>query len=144
MIRPFQGLRNAVLGRRADRRLTRRIQVQIPLSVQGQGPRTSSFSEDTRTISINANGGQMSLLMPVLAGQRLRVTNHGNGRTEEALVVWAKPKSPSGMNIGFQFSSPMPQFWANLEIGKNAKSGAEGGRRTKCAIPLKRVLSLKE
>ena len=134
MIRPFQGLRNAVFGRRPDRRLTRRIQVQIPLSVQGQGPRISSFNEDTRTISINANGGLMSLVMPVLPGQRLLVTNHGNERTEEALVVWAKPKSPSGMNIGFRFSSATPQFWANLEIGKNARGGAEGGNCTQRLI----------
>ncbi len=125
MIRPFQGLRNAVLGRRVDRRVTRRIQVQIPLSVQGQGPRAAPFSEDTRTISINANGGLMSLLMPVLPGQRLLVTNHGNERTEEALVVWAKPRSPSGMNIGFRFSAAMPQFWADLEIGKNGRDAGD-------------------
>ena len=123
MIRPFQQMWSAVLGRRVDRRLTRRIQVQIPLSVQGQGARTHSFCEDTRTISINAHGGLMSLLMPVQPGQRLLVTNHGNERTEEALVVWAKPKSPSGMNIGFRFSSATPQFWANLEIGKKRDLG---------------------
>lgn len=118
MIRPFQGMWSTVRGRRVDRRLTRRIQLQIPLSVEGQGPRSGSFHEDTRTISINAHGGMMSLVMPVLPGQRLLVTNQGNERTQEALVVWAKPKSPSGMNIGFRFSSPTPQFWANLEIGK--------------------------
>lgn len=123
MIRPFQGLRNAVLGRRVDRRVTRRTQVQIPLSVQGQGPRIDSFCEDTRTISINAHGGLMSLLMPVQPGQRLLVTNHGNERTEEAMVVWAKPKSPSGMSIGFRFPSATPQFWANLEIGKKQDLG---------------------
>jgi len=118
MVRRLRELWSAVLRRGVDRRLTRRVEVQIPLSVQGEGPIRNSFCEDTRTISINAHGGLMSIQMPVLPGQRLLVTNHGNEKTEEALIVWAHPKSPSGMNIGFRFSSAKPQFWANLEIGK--------------------------
>jgi len=119
MVRQLRELWSVVRRRGVDRRLTRRVEVQIPLSVRGEGPIRNSFREDTRTIAINAHGGLMSIQMPVLPGQRLLVTNHGNEKTEEAVIVWAQPKSPSGMNIGFRFSSAKPQFWANLEIGKS-------------------------
>lgn len=117
MARQFKHSWSAVFHKSVDRRLTRRVQVQLPVSVQGHGLGRDSFCDDARTVSINADGGQIFMLMPVHPGQRLLVTNHGNEQTEEAVVVWAKAKSPSGMNIGFRFSSAAPQFWANLEIG---------------------------
>lgn len=118
MLRQFRESWSAIVGRRVDRRATRRVEVQLPVSVQGLGPRSEAFCEEVRTISINANGGMMALRMPVLPGQRLVVTNRANEQTEEALIVWARPKSPSGTNLGFRFSSANPRFWANLEIGR--------------------------
>ena len=118
MIPQFHQFWTAAPKKAGDRRLTRRVLVEIPLSVEGESPRRDSFRENTRTISINAHGGLMALLMPVQPGQRLLVTNHGNERTQEAVVVWAKLRHPSGMNIGFRFSAATPQFWSNLEIGQ--------------------------
>jgi hypothetical protein len=118
MLRQFRESWRAIVRRGVDRRATRRVEVQLSISVQGLGPRSEAFCEEARTISINAHGGMMSLIMPVLPGQRLVVTNHGNELTQEAVIVWARPKSPSGTNLGFRFSSANPEFWANLEIGK--------------------------
>ncbi len=118
MLRQFRQTWNAILRRGVDRRLTRRVQVQLPISVKGFGPRSDEFCEEVRTICINAHGGLTSIRMPILAGQRVVVTNHGNEQTQEAVVVWAQPASPSGTNIGFRFPSANPKFWAHLEIGK--------------------------
>lgn len=118
MLRQFKESWSAILRKGVDRRGTRRVFVQLPIFVQGFGPRSDAFSEEARTISINAHGGLMSIRMPVLPGQRLVVTNHANEQTQETMVVWARPKSPSGTHIGFRFLSPNPRFWANLEIGK--------------------------
>ena len=118
MLRQFKESWSTILRRGVDRRGTRRVFVQLPISVEGLGPRSDAFREEVRTVSINANGGMMSLRMPVLPGQRLVVTNHANDQTRETVVVWARPKSPSGTNIGFRFSAANPEFWANLEIGK--------------------------
>lgn len=126
VVHHLRELWSAIRRRGVDRRLTRRVQVQIPLSVQAQCLGSDSICEVTRTISINAHGGLMSIpvpAQPVQPGQRLLVTNHGNEQTQEAVVVWARAKGPSNMKIGFRFSSAKPQFWANLEIGKHAHPG---------------------
>jgi hypothetical protein len=113
MLRQFKGL-----WRRRDRRLTRRVQVQIPLVVYVDSPGEDPFHEDTRTASINVDGGLMPMKRPIQLGQRLLVTNLGNEQTQEAVVVAVRGRKRGRMDIVFRFPTPKPQFWSNLEIGK--------------------------
>jgi hypothetical protein len=123
MSKIFDALKRAELLRAkrkeyTDRRLTGRIQVQIPLFVYGYTLTEDPFCEDTCTVVINANGGLMSMHTPVRRGQRLLMTNGGNEQTQEGVVVSVGAQGPGGMDVAFRFPSPTPQFWSNSQIVK--------------------------
>jgi hypothetical protein len=102
-----------------ERRRTPRVYVHIPLFVYGRTPAGDPFHEETWTISINGSGGLISMSSCVQPGQRLVVTNQGNDQTEQCIVVSVKAGPTDGSKIALKFPAPMPQFWRQLEIGKN-------------------------
>ena len=101
-----------------ERRQTVRIYVQIPLFVYGYTPRGDPFHEEARSVAINAGGALISMQSPVWARQRLLVTNSGNDQTQECVVVSAGVRPGHNFDVAFQFPTPLPQFWRNVEIGK--------------------------
>jgi hypothetical protein len=98
----------------ADRRVTSRIYVRIPLSIYGVG--RDPFYEETYTISINGTGGLILMASNVQPNQRILVRNQGNDQTQECVVV-SVVAQPAGSHVAFEFPTPMPQFWHGLEIG---------------------------
>jgi hypothetical protein len=102
-----------------ERRRTPRVDVHIPLFIYGRTPAGDPFHEETWTISINGGGGLISMSSRVKPGQRLAVTNQGNDQTEQCVVVSVMAGSTDSSKIALKFPTPMPQFWRQLEIGKN-------------------------
>jgi hypothetical protein len=102
-----------------DRRLTPRVYVRIPLFVYGRTPSGDPFHEEARTISINGAGGLISMSSRVQPGQRLALTNHGNDKTEQCIVVSVAGGLADANKIALKFPTPMPQFWRELEIGRS-------------------------
>jgi hypothetical protein len=100
-----------------DRRMTSRIYVRIPLFIYGYTLGGDPFYEETYTIAVNGGGGLISMTSGVQSGQRLVVTNEGNDQTQECIVVSVRP---NGRHIALKFPNSMPQFWRDLEIGKNS------------------------
>jgi hypothetical protein len=100
-----------------DRRTTSRIHVRIPLFVYGYTPGGDPFYEETFSIVVNGAGGLISMTSDVRPGQRLVVTNEGNDRNQECVVVSVEPYRS---HIALKFPAPTPQFWRDLEIGKSA------------------------
>jgi hypothetical protein len=112
-----------------SRRRTERIHVRIPLFVYGYARDDEvPFYEDTCTIVINAHGALISMQTTVQPGQRLLVTNEGNERSQEGVVVSVGAKKRGGADVAFTFSAPIPQFWSNLEIGRRADPAGRPNR----------------
>jgi hypothetical protein len=101
-----------------DRRGTRRVSVHIPVFVYGRTQGGDPFYEETYTILVNGYGGLISMSSPVRPGQQLAVTNQGNDRTEQCVVVSIEASATDRSNIALRFPTSMPQFWRGLEIGK--------------------------
>ncbi len=91
-------------------------QVKLPLFVYGYGPDGAPFYEQAYTIAANARGGLMSLQAPVQPGQRLLITNKENECSQECVVEFLGARLARGVDVGFEFSEPAPQFWATGEI----------------------------
>jgi len=100
-----------------DRRATSRIDAHLPLFIYGSLRGGDPFYEETLTISISGTGGLILMASSVQPGQRIMVTNQGNDRTQECVVV-SVAAQPAGLYVAFKFPTPMPQFWHGLEIGK--------------------------
>ena len=100
-----------------DRRATSRIDAHLPLFIYGSLPDGDPFYEETFTISINGTGGLILMASSVQPGQRIMVMNQANDQTQECVVVSVAAQS-AGNYVAFKFTTPVPQFWHGLEIGK--------------------------
>jgi hypothetical protein len=98
-------------------RATNRIAAHLPLFIYGSLLGGDPFYEETFTISINETGGLIWMASRVEPAQRIMVTNQANDQTQECLVV-SVVAQPAGSYVAFRFSTPTPQFWHGLEIGK--------------------------
>src|SRR5690348_18367030 len=97
-----------------DRLVNGGTHVHLPLSIYGLS--SDSFYEETCTVSIDGSGGLVLIASSVRPGQRILVTNQGNGRMQECVVV-SVVAQPAGSQVAFKFRAPMPQFWRGMEIG---------------------------
>jgi hypothetical protein len=100
-----------------NRRATNRIAAHLPLFIYGSLLGGDPFYEETFTISIHETGGLIWMAGSVEPGQRLMVTNQANDQTQECVVV-SVVAQPAGSYVAFRFSTPAPQFWHGMEIGK--------------------------
>ena len=100
-----------------DPRATGRINARLPLFLYGSLLGGDPFYEETFTISINETGGLIWMAGRVEPGQRIMVTNQANDQTQECVVI-SVVAQPAGSYVAFRFSTPTPQFWHGLEIGK--------------------------
>lgn len=94
-------------------------QMSLPLFIYGYGLDGEPFYEHASTIATNERGGLMSLSTPVRPGQRLVITNKENERSQECVVGFLGAQLSRGIDVGFEFSNPMPDFWRSTDLGKN-------------------------
>jgi general secretion pathway protein A len=100
-------------------------QIELPLFVYGYGPDGSPFYEQALTIATNERGGLISLSSPVQLGQRLIITNKENECSQECVVEFLGARLARGVDVAFEFASPMPQFWRPRETEEDAMRKAQ-------------------
>jgi hypothetical protein len=110
------------LPKQAVSNRTPRVQAQIPMFVYGYRSGNIPFHEEARTIAIDSHGGLICMQTAVEPGQRLFVINEANERTQECAVVYADAYMGNVIAVEIEFSTPMSQFWHDLEIGKTFRS----------------------
>ena len=97
-------------------------QVKLPLFVYGYGADGNPFYEHAHTIAMNARGGLISMSTPVEPGQRLLITNKENECSQECVVEFLGARLSRGVDVAFEFSTPMPEFWGARQLEKNPTS----------------------
>jgi hypothetical protein len=102
-----------------DHWTTNCLYVRVALFVYGYTADDIPFHEVTYTIAINAQGGWIVMRTRVQPGQRLVVTNQGNEWTQECIVVSIRVGQAQGIEVAVEFPNPLPDFWRNLETGKD-------------------------
>lgn len=100
-------------------------QVKLPLFVYGYGADGNPFYEHAHTIAMNPRGGLISMSTPVQPGQRLLITNKENERSQECVVEFLGARLSRGVDVAFEFPSPMPEFWGASQLQKNPASEGE-------------------
>lgn len=100
-------------------------QIKLPLFVYGCGPDGEPFYEHAHTVATNARGGLISLNTPVEPGQRLVITNKENECSQECVVGFLGARLARGVDVAFEFPTPMPQFWGPRELEKTATSESD-------------------
>lgn len=88
-----------------------RVLLSVPIHVSGKTAENKDFTEETRTLVVNAHGALISLAAPVAAGQSITVENRAMNRTLECRVVYLGTAQGGKNQMGIEFIKPSTRFW---------------------------------
>jgi hypothetical protein len=94
-----------------ERRGTRRAPLDFHLTVYGRSSGDGVFYEQAKAISGNANGGVISLAVPVVEGQDLLLINNRTSDEQICKVVNVRIVDIQSSEVSVSFSAPNTSFW---------------------------------
>ena len=80
------------------------------MSVSGQSPK-GPFTEETKTLVVNAHGALVTLVAKVSQGQQLELKSVTNPEPQSCKVVYIGPTVQGQTQVGVEFNKPAPHFW---------------------------------
>ena len=92
------------------RRRSQRVMLALPVTVSGDGL-SGTFSEDTRTVVVNAHGALITLATKVAQQQILQLKSPSNSEKQTCRVTYVGPTTEGRTQLGIEFTQPAPQFW---------------------------------
>ena len=98
-------------GQASERRRGRRMNSQVPVRLEWQGPggKTTSFEAHTRIV--NPYGCMVVLPDSLDLEQRVALTNLANNSSNAAIIVWRGQSRPDGWEYGVELIAPEMDFW---------------------------------
>jgi len=93
------------------RRRSMRVLLSVPIQVKGADKEQKDFTEDTRTLVVNAHGALISLAAQVTPGQKVTVSNRSTRKDMECRVVHLGTASAGKIQTGIEFLKPCGSFW---------------------------------
>jgi hypothetical protein len=97
-------------GPDANRRRSQRVILSVPVSVSGTGPK-GKFTEETKTLVVNAHGALVTLAAKLTQGQQLELKSASNPEAQSCKVVYIGPTVQGKTQVGVEFLKPAPHFW---------------------------------
>jgi PilZ domain len=97
-------------GPDANRRRSQRVILSVPVSVSGTGPK-GKFTEETKTLVVNAHGALITLAAKMTQGQQLELKSASNPEAQACKVVYIGPSVQGQTQVGVEFLKPAPHFW---------------------------------
>lgn len=94
----------------SERRRTHRLQITMPVIVRG-GTGTHAFEEETRTVSVNANGCMVYLAAQVTRSQHVSIVNPKTAEELPCRVTFIGQRDGNKLEVGLEFSEASPLFW---------------------------------
>ena len=109
---PSLGLVNtwSTSGPDSNRRRSQRVILNVPVTVSGESP-SGKFSEQTKTMVVNAHGALIMLAAKVSQGQALELKSPSHPETQSCKVVYIGPTVQGQTQVGVEFTKPAPHFW---------------------------------
>ncbi|HEX5425662.1 MAG TPA: PilZ domain-containing protein [Candidatus Acidoferrales bacterium] len=94
----------------SERRRTHRLQITMPVIVRG-GTGTHAFEEETRTVSVNANGCMVYLAAQLTRSQQVSIVNPKTAEELPCRVTFIGQRDSNKLEVGLEFSEASPLFW---------------------------------
>jgi hypothetical protein len=116
-------------GPDANRRRSQRVILSVPVTVSGQGTK-GKFTEDTKTLVVNAHGALITLVAKVTQGQQMELKSVSNPEPQTCKVVYIGPTVQNQTQVGVEFLKPTPHFWHVAFPPENWTPVSEDGERS--------------
>jgi hypothetical protein len=114
-------------GPEANRRRSQRVILSVPVVVSGNLPK--EFTENTKTLVVNAHGALITLAAKVSQGQQLELKSPTNPEKQSCKVVYIGPTVQGQTQVGVEFTKPAPNFWHVAFPPENWTPVADDGER---------------
>lgn len=88
-----------------------RVLLAVPLRVSGKLKDGESFSEETSTLIVSANGGLIALKEDASLGDILTMENINTSKSISCRVVDVRPGTNGIHEVNVEFESRNPKFW---------------------------------
>jgi hypothetical protein len=92
-------------------RRSKRLGLTMPVFIFGQSIFREAFSEATRMLSVNANGGALSLGVRVEKGQTVLLVNRMTRQEQQCRVAHVGSLKDGKWTVGLEFAGPNANFW---------------------------------
>ncbi|HEV2290184.1 MAG TPA: hypothetical protein VGR81_14675 [Candidatus Acidoferrales bacterium] len=93
------------------RRRSLRVMLSVTLIVRGKGSDGKEFSEETKSLVVNAHGALIQLRSEVKADQKVTMMHKGTNETQDCRIVYVGAMQGGKAQVGIEFAKPSPQFW---------------------------------
>jgi hypothetical protein len=115
-------------GPDSNRRRSQRVILNVPVTISGESPK-GKFTEETKTLVVNAHGALINLAAKVSQGQQLEVKSVTNPEPQVCKVVYIGPTVQGQTQVGVEFIKPAPLFWHVAFPPENWTPVADEGER---------------
>ena len=92
------------------RRRSMRVLLSVPVVVSGKID-NRDFSEETRTLVVNAHGAMISLAAGVAPGQIVKISANTAHISRDCRIVYVGAAQAGKSQMGVEFIKPSPAFW---------------------------------
>jgi hypothetical protein len=93
------------------RRRSLRVLLSVPILVSGKASDNREFTEEARTLVVNAHGALISLEARVTPNQQITIANKTTRQTLECRVVHVGNAQGGKVQLGVEFVRASPTFW---------------------------------
>ncbi|HKQ88529.1 MAG TPA: PilZ domain-containing protein [Candidatus Acidoferrales bacterium] len=93
------------------RRRSMRVLLSVPIVVTGKDAEEKGFTEEARTLVVNAHGALIALATKVVANQIIGIANKATRQSLDCRVVHVGNAQGGKMQLGVEFVKPSPTFW---------------------------------
>jgi hypothetical protein len=93
------------------RRRSMRVLLSVPIIVSGKSTDGQDFSEEARTLVVNAHGALIALATPVATGQQITVANKATRMSMECRIVYLGNAQGGKTQMGIEFVTASSTFW---------------------------------
>jgi hypothetical protein len=114
-------------SKESAKRRSQRLLLQVTVFIRGTG-KSGEFTEETRTLVVNAHGALLTLAASVQKGQTLHMKNKATGEEQACRVAYAGTQSDGVAQVGLEFIEPRPDFWRITFPPEDWASTASGRR----------------
>lgn len=93
------------------RRRSMRVLLSVPIVVTGKNEENKAFTEEARTLVVNAHGALIALATHVITDQIIGIANKATQQSLDCRVVHVGNAQGGKMQLGVEFVKPSPSFW---------------------------------
>ncbi len=93
------------------RRRSMRVLLSVPIVVSGKTIEDQPFTEEARTLVVNAHGALIALAAKVVANQVITMANKATKQSQDCRVVHVGNAQGGKQQLGIEFVKASPTFW---------------------------------